>query len=715
MKSQMKKYIAVVLIFVLLFSQGFTVPVTAAKITKLSSKKLKLMVGDKKKVVLKNNKKKTIWTVAAGKKVICLKNKKRNSVNIVALKAGTARVQVRAGKNKYTCIVNVKAVSTNVPSQMAQNTIKPVYSISPDITGAPLYTGLIPKETGTMPPEISESPRVSLVPVCSSAVPEKTQAPVPTEITENIPHQTQSCPTKSPLTEVSPSAEVVTSKPVATFIPEYSPTIDVSSKPMESSNPETEDKHLGIQTNILENIDNAEYDNDGYIKLTGIRVGNDQIAEKDITIDTDDNHVWILCGNLAIDQIGEISLYFQQSNVKYSVQYIEESFLSGQVNADVGYYKITALYEMEDKTVWYKDFYVLKETEKDSGDVGKLKELIKVQKETGKNRISSDINSSQYIWKNGRLDTILWDSLGIQGEMVLEGFDSLTHFGCNDNKIKYLQIRNCPQLECIRCNQNQLTDLDVTEGQSLHRLKCSNNRLKTLNIDSDLKLEYVDASGNELVNLNVQNNNHLQYLFVSFNRLAALDIQNNKELMELECNNNQLTDIDVSQNLKLTNLGCGGNQLSQLDVKGLVQLKKLGCYDNQLKDLNISQNINLEYLHCSRNQISTLYVDSNQQLTELYCESNGIQELNVAGNYKLRVLYCGNNKIKELNIQNNSELWCMACDKNPISTIDITNNHKLELFSYGDGDVPVTVIGQKGREFTSAYVGWGTGSPDEDW
>ena len=85
----------------------------AAKAAKLSSKKVTLKVGKSKTITLKNNKKKTTWKVISGKKCIKLKNKKKNkkknSVKIVAVKSGKAKVQVKAGKKKYTCTVTVKS------------------------------------------------------------------------------------------------------------------------------------------------------------------------------------------------------------------------------------------------------------------------------------------------------------------------------------------------------------------------------------------------------------------------------------------------------------------------------------------------------------------------------------------------------------------------------------------------------------------------------
>ncbi len=90
--------------------------VSAAKKTALSTKKLTVRVGQSKKLKLKNNKKKVKWTVTSGKKNITLKSKKKKGVTVVGRKKGTAKVQAKVGKKKYTCKVTVKAKATPQPT-----------------------------------------------------------------------------------------------------------------------------------------------------------------------------------------------------------------------------------------------------------------------------------------------------------------------------------------------------------------------------------------------------------------------------------------------------------------------------------------------------------------------------------------------------------------------------------------------------------------------
>lgn len=111
------KHFAVVMSIVLLVT-GMTFPsatkaeAAAAKPT-LSKKKLTVQVGKTKTLKLKNNKKKTKWTIVSGKGKVALKNKKKNSVKIVGKKKGTAKVQVKVGKKKYTCKITIQAAQSS--------------------------------------------------------------------------------------------------------------------------------------------------------------------------------------------------------------------------------------------------------------------------------------------------------------------------------------------------------------------------------------------------------------------------------------------------------------------------------------------------------------------------------------------------------------------------------------------------------------------------
>ena len=102
-KRKMIMCLVVVMMLSILPSEAY-----AAKKVKLSSKKLSLKVGQKKTLKLKNNKKKVKWSVVSGKKFVKLSAKKKTGVTIKGKKKGTAKVQAKIGKKKYTCKVVVK-------------------------------------------------------------------------------------------------------------------------------------------------------------------------------------------------------------------------------------------------------------------------------------------------------------------------------------------------------------------------------------------------------------------------------------------------------------------------------------------------------------------------------------------------------------------------------------------------------------------------------
>ena len=93
------------------------------------SKKLMVKVGQSKKLKLKNNKKKVTWKVVSGKKNITLKSRKKTGVTVKGRKKGTAKVQAKIGKKKYTCKVTVKAKAKAKPK--ATPTPKPTPTATP--------------------------------------------------------------------------------------------------------------------------------------------------------------------------------------------------------------------------------------------------------------------------------------------------------------------------------------------------------------------------------------------------------------------------------------------------------------------------------------------------------------------------------------------------------------------------------------------------------
>lgn len=105
-----KKFLVLLLLALAINGMVFINPrsASAAKKVSLNTKKLTVMVGQSKRLKLKNNKKKVKWKVVSGKKNISLRKKKKTGLTIVGRKKGTAKVQAVIGKKKLACKITVK-------------------------------------------------------------------------------------------------------------------------------------------------------------------------------------------------------------------------------------------------------------------------------------------------------------------------------------------------------------------------------------------------------------------------------------------------------------------------------------------------------------------------------------------------------------------------------------------------------------------------------
>ncbi|MCR5586807.1 MAG: L,D-transpeptidase family protein [Lachnospiraceae bacterium] len=121
MKKTIKRCMASILSATLALSLAASTPATTeAASVKLSKKKMTISVGESKTLKVKNTSKKVTWKIKSGSGKIKLKNKKKNSVKIVAKKAGKAVVIAKVGKKKLKCKITVKEVTaTSTPATTA--------------------------------------------------------------------------------------------------------------------------------------------------------------------------------------------------------------------------------------------------------------------------------------------------------------------------------------------------------------------------------------------------------------------------------------------------------------------------------------------------------------------------------------------------------------------------------------------------------------------
>ena len=143
--KRIKRVLSFTLVLALMFSmslEGNSLVANAKTKIQLNKKKVTLIVGEKTKLKLKNNKKKVKWS--SSKRTVAIVSSKGV---VTAKKKGTATITAKAGKKKYTCKVTVKAkkkqapvttrvpVTTQAPTEIPRATKTPTATptVSPDI------------------------------------------------------------------------------------------------------------------------------------------------------------------------------------------------------------------------------------------------------------------------------------------------------------------------------------------------------------------------------------------------------------------------------------------------------------------------------------------------------------------------------------------------------------------------------------------------------
>lgn len=109
MKKEFYKPISYLLTAAMLLGAALPSAPAAAKkkAVKLSAKKVRIRVGQKQTIKVKNTSKKAKWSVKTGKKVITLTKKKKKRVVVKGKKKGNATVLAKIGKKKLTCKITV--------------------------------------------------------------------------------------------------------------------------------------------------------------------------------------------------------------------------------------------------------------------------------------------------------------------------------------------------------------------------------------------------------------------------------------------------------------------------------------------------------------------------------------------------------------------------------------------------------------------------------
>ncbi|CAJ0913619.1 19019_t:CDS:2 [Entrophospora sp. SA101] len=297
-----------------------------------------------------------------------------------------------------------------------------------------------------------------------------------------------------------------------------------------------------------------------------------------------------------------------------------------------------------------KYIYISKQEEKDFNNLASVKEKIRTlcfiqQGYTGKVVIENFPDLTQLNLGNNELE-----------EIIIHNCPDLKLVQVAHNKLTKLKIENCPNVQENYTHNNQLTKNEV------EKLDLSSLGLQgELNLEGFTNLKSLDCSDNELTDLDLYECKKLEYLDCSNNYqneegIDFLDVSACKELKELHANH---CSLNLTNNKKLKHIYCYENQIEELEVKHLTELENSFCYHNNLRKLDCSGLKNLKDLYCANasidfdNLLKTLNVDGCEALENLDCaENNGLNELNLINLPKLSFVSIKEYGLNQLEIKN---------------------------------------------------------------
>lgn len=225
---------------------------------------------------------------------------------------------------------------------------------------------------------------------------------------------------------------------------------------------------------------------------------------------------------------------------------------------------------------------------------------------------NSIITWTDVTWSGGHVAEISWNELGLEGELDLSNFASLTMVSCVQNQLTGVDVSGCTALSYLDLGSNRLTEIEVDDCCSIRLLGFANNQVKELDVSRNTKLITLECSNNLLAEVEVSACEELISLFCDSNQLTELDIRKNTHLEYLSCDNNQLTELDVSNNLKLLYVSCLSNQIRELDLKKHLALESLHCSGNLLTELDVSENKMMDSFSCGNDGLIRLKLDMTQ-------------------------------------------------------------------------------------------------------
>lgn len=159
------------------------------------------------------------------------------------------------------------------------------------------------------------------------------------------------------------------------------------------------------------------------------------------------------------------------------------------------------------------------------------------------------------------------DFYGVLTELDISQNTQLEILCCAYNQLTELDVSKNPNLKILRFHNNKVASIDISNNQLLEELVCRNCQLKALDVSHNPLLREIDCQGsNRIKSVDISQCPAITLLNANGVGLETLDVSRNEDLSWLGCAGSSFTSIDLSANSHLFCFYGDANSLSELDL-----------------------------------------------------------------------------------------------------------------------------------------------------
>ncbi len=441
MKKRTKQcFTAVTIAAMMVSSYGTSVPVMAAKVT--LPKTAKVVVGAKKVLKLKNNKRAAKWKVSKGKKYVKIVKKSKKRCTVKGIKRGNATVQAVIGAKKYSCKVKVTAKAKNKVGESKRPSVSPTPEVSKE-PGSPPNNAAISTIKPTNAPSPEEKNDKGKLKLLISKLRAKGST-----VSEDIQNE-----------EIYQWENDVLVG-IDWYFSDIGGTLDLND-------------FSGLESvRVTNNDDLTALDVSKCSKLTELSCYGNKLTTLDVSQCT--NLTELYCDRnklttLDVSKCANLDWLNCDENELTTLDISQCPYLRGLHCYKNG---LTTL------------------------DVSQCTNLVSLNCRSNALKV---LDVSQCT----DMKTLYCDKNELTA-LDLTKCTELRDLDCGNNKLKELDVSQCARLEYLFCRYIGLTMLDVSQCVDLKRLYCNNNNLTTLDVTKCTELSVLNCSNNKLTTLDIR-------------------------------------------------------------------------------------------------------------------------------------------------------------------------------------------------------------------